>query len=81
MDESKKDGKSKILFWIAFIAIGILAYNNYTLKQELHYYMEKSDEFHSNLYAQTLSTSPSGAHTLSISDVYYRKYFKSEDKE
>ena len=40
-----------------------------------------NEEFSSNLYAQIDGSVKDGAHTLSISDVYYRKYFKSNDKE
>ncbi|MCR5699112.1 MAG: hypothetical protein K6G52_05650 [Treponemataceae bacterium] len=41
------------------------------------------NEFHENLYAQVEGSYRDGAHTLSISDIYYRKYFdtKKDNKE
>lgn len=39
------------------------------------------NEFHKNLYAQVEGSYRAGAHALSISDVYYRKYFKSAGAE
>ena len=71
----------KIFLFLAFLAIGYLAYKNYELTQKLEYYVEYTNEFHNNLYAQVDGFLRDGAHTLSISDVYYRKYFKSEDKK
>lgn len=70
----------KIFLVLAFVAIGVLSYQNCELNQKLEYYAEMSDEFHKKLYAQVEGSYKNGAHTLSISDIYYRKYFKSEDK-
>lgn len=39
------------------------------------------NEFNENLYAQVEGSYKDGAHTLSISDIYYRKYFKSSADE
>lgn len=83
-DEKKRSVKLtgiKIFLFLAFLAIGYLAYKNYELTQKLEYYVEYTNEFHNNLYAQVDGFLRDGAHTLSISDVYYRKYFKSEDKK
>lgn len=54
-------------------------YNN--LYDALKKYSDISTEFHNNLYAQRDGSLRDGAHTLSISDIYYRKYFKSSDDD
>ena len=76
----------KLYLFLDFVAIFFLVYKNYLLKQEvdvcnkqIQYLSEYIDEFHKNLYAQVDGSYRDGAHSLSISDVYYRKYFKSSD--
>ncbi len=84
MQEEKNNGKLigiKIFLIFAFIAIGYLAYKNYELSEKLNYYIEYTNEFHSNLYAQVDGSFRDGAHTLSISDIYYRKHFKKTEEE
>lgn len=78
-DEIKKEKHTVMKFFIAiaFVAIGYLLICNYDLKCKLEFYSEQMNEFHENLYAQVEGSYRDGAHTLSISDVYYRKYFKS----
>lgn len=82
-DEIKKEKHTAMKFFIAiaFVAIGYLLICNYDLKQKLEFYSEQMNEFHENLYAQVEGSYRDGAHTLSISDVYYRKYFKSSVDE
>ncbi len=70
------------------IALAYLLYANFSLKmkvenlqEKLDWYAEQSDEFHNSLYARTLGSVNDGAHELSVSDVYYRKYFASEKDE
>ena len=82
---STKTTGIKIFLVLAFVAIGFLCYKNYELnlklelcKSEIEYYSEISDEFHKNLYATKTGSYSQGTHTLSISDVYYEKYFKNE---
>ncbi|MGI5076940.1 hypothetical protein [Treponema maltophilum] len=41
----------KIFLVLAFVAIGVLSYQNCELNQKLEYYAEMSDEFHKKLYA------------------------------
>lgn len=78
----------KIFLFLAFVAIAILCYNTFVLYQkleicnaQLEYYAEQSIEFHENLYASQTGSYSQGTHTLSISDVYYNKYFKSNVNE
>lgn len=52
-----------------------------SVNERVDYYAEISNDFHSNLYAQTIGSAGSGAHTLSISDVYYRKNFTSNENK
>lgn len=88
-EENSKEIKTsgiKIFLVLAFVAIGFLCYKNYELNiklnncnEKLQYYVEQNDEFHKNLYAQVEGSYRDGAHALSISDIYYRKYFKSSD--
>ncbi len=83
MSEENNSGKLigiKIFLVFAFIAIGYLAYKNHELTEKLNYYIEYTDEFHSNLYAQVDGSYRDGAHTLSISDIYYRKHFKKTEE-
>ncbi len=68
-----------ILFVITFGAIIYLAYDNHKLKTNLNYYISVQDEFHDNLYAR-ISNGYDGSHELSISDIYYRKYFSEEEE-
>ena len=65
-----------------------LCYKNYELNQKLEfcnsqieYYSELNEEFHKNLYASQTGSYSQGTHSLSISDIYYQKYFNSNDKE
>jgi len=84
LEEEKKVNKSiktRIAFIIVFILIGYLFLENYSLKERLDYYADRSNEFHENLYAQTEGSYKDGAHIISISDVYYRRYFKSSEKD
>lgn len=78
-DEIKKEKHTAMKFFIviAFVLIGYLLICNYNLKQKVDYYSEQMNEFNENLYAQVEGSYKDGAHTLSISDIYYRKYFKS----
>ena len=85
-DEIKKEKHTAMKFFIAiaFVAIGYLLICNYNLKQklelcsaQLEFYSDQMSEFHKNLYAQVEGSYRDGAHKLSISDVYYRKYYKS----
>lgn len=82
-DEIKKEKHTVMKFFIAiaFVMIGYLLMCNYNLKQKLEFYSEQMNEFHENLYVQVEGSYMDGAHTLSISDVYYRKYFKSSSDE
>ncbi len=82
-DEIKNEKHTVMKFFIviAFVAIGYLLICNYNLKQKLEDYSVQMNEFHENLYAQVEGSYRDGAHTLSISDVYYRKYFKSSSDE
>lgn len=48
------------------------------LAKELDATNEKFNELHQNLYATRNSLNNQGTHDLSISDVYYLKYFKKE---
>ena len=77
----EKNSSVKLTGIKIFLFLAFLAYKNYELTQKLEYYVEYTNEFHNNLYAQVDGSLRDGAHTLSISDVYYRKYFKSEDKK
>ncbi|MCR5494532.1 MAG: hypothetical protein K6F15_02755 [Treponema sp.] len=85
MEDIKRDKKTsigtKIGFIIAFFLIGLLILENMNLKERIDYYVEKNDEFQSNLYASTEGSYRQGAHTLSISDVYYEKYFKNTNEK
>lgn len=83
LEEKKynKSLKTRIAFIIAFILIGYLLLENYSLKERLDYYVEKTDEFHSNIYARVDSNPKDGSHDLAVSDVYYKRYFKSSEKE
>ena len=85
---STKTTGIKIFLVLAFVAIAFLCYKNYELNQklefvnsQLEYYSEVSNEFHKNLYASQSGSYSQGTHTLSISDVYYQKYFNSSEKE
>ena len=91
MSEENNNSKNKwvsLLLVIAFVAIAILFYKNYELSKKLEicnsqieYYSEINNEFHKNLYADQLGSFNQGTHTLYISDVYYQKYFNSNDKK
>lgn len=76
--KSKTSSGVIVILTLAIIAIGYLGYSNYMLKLKLDFYVEQSQEFHENLYAQVQGSNKDGAHTLSISDVYYKKHFESE---
>jgi hypothetical protein len=85
---STKTTGIKFFLVLAFVAIVFLCYKNYELNQklefcnkQLEYYSELSEEFHKNLYASQTGSYSQGTHTLSISDVYYQKYFNTNDKE
>lgn len=71
----------KFFIVIAFVMIGYLLICNYDLRMKVEYYSEQMNEFHSNLYAQVDGSYKDGAHALSISDIYYRKYFKSSSDD
>ena len=70
---------TNIFLVIAFILIGYLFYENYSLKQKMEYYANISDEFHQNIYARVDATGSDGSHVLSISDVYYKRYFDNKE--
>ena len=78
----------KIFLVLAFVAIAFLCYKNYELNKkiefcnsQIEYYSEINNEFHKNLYATKTGSHSQGTHALSISDVYYQKYFSSNDNE
>lgn len=50
------------------------------LANELDATNEKLNELHQNLYATRNSLNNQGTHDLSISDVYYQKYFKKDSE-
>jgi len=80
--ENKRPQKSigtTIFLVIAFLLIGYLFFENYSLKQKVEYYANLSDEFHKNIYARVDGTGSDGSHMLSISDVYYKRYFDGKD--
>ena len=86
--DSAKTTGIKIFLVLAFVAIGFLCYKNYELNQKLEfcnsqieYYSELNEEFHKNLYASQTGSYSQGTHSLSISDIYYQKYFNSNDKD
>ena len=64
---------------IALVLIFILFLDNLSLRVQVHDIAETQNEFHQNLYAQVEGSYRDGAHALSVSDIYYRKYFKSTD--
>ncbi len=83
-DENNKPVKVtwlKCFLFIAFFAIGYLTYKNYILSEKLDYYIEYTKEFHENLYASQTGSLTQGTHSLSISDIYYQKYFNTNEKE
>lgn len=47
----------------------------------LEFVAKEYENFASNLYATTIPTGNEGAHSLSISDVYYRKNFTKEENK
>ena len=69
----------KVLLSIALVLIFILFLDNLSLRVQVHDIAETQNEFHQNLYAQVEGSYRDGAHALSVSDIYYRKYFKSKD--
>lgn len=76
--KTKKGIGTSVLLTIAFILIGYLLFENYSLKQRMEYYANISDEFHQNIYARVDATGSDGSHMLSISDVYYKRYFDNK---
>lgn len=48
---------------------------------ELQYVAKEYEDFASNLYATRNSTGSEGSHTLSVSDIYYRKNFTKDDNK
>ena len=87
MAEENRNTGIKIFLVLAFVAIAFLCYKNFELNQkieicnsQIEYYSELSEEFHKNLYASQTGSLSQGTHALSISDVYYQKYFNSNDK-
>lgn len=48
---------------------------------ELQYVAKEYEDFASNLYATRNSTGSEGSHTLSVSDIYYRKNFTKDDSK
>lgn len=77
--QPKKSIGTIIFLVIAFMLIGYLLIENYSLKKKMEYYANISDEFNQNIYARVDATGSDGSHVLSISDVYYKRYFENKE--
>ena len=90
-EKTKSTAGIKFFLFLAFLGLAASGYFNYYLYkqlQEVHYEMEYcnrqveevtdyTNEFHKNLYARIGTSYADGSHILSISDIYYKKYFES----
>ena len=66
---------------IVKILLGICILSIVCLFIEISDLREKNKEFHENLYASQNGSFSQGTHGLSISDVYYQRYFNSNSDD